>query len=62
MLPLWWQSLRKYVPEKTDEDAAEKDKKTGPAGHAHVATDDILKYDEGDEDEDYGDWGSVSIG
>eukprot|EP00957_Ditylum_brightwellii_P009553 720560-Ditylum_brightwellii.AAC.1 len=49
-------------PKKADEDATEKDKKSGPAGHAHVTTDDVIEYDEGDKDEDYGDWGSLSIG
>eukprot|EP00957_Ditylum_brightwellii_P075789 5760271-Ditylum_brightwellii.AAC.1 len=48
-------------PKKGDEEV-EKDKKTRPTGHMHVTTDDILKYDKDDEDEDYGDWGLISLG
>eukprot|EP00957_Ditylum_brightwellii_P065389 4960450-Ditylum_brightwellii.AAC.1 len=49
-------------PRKGDEEATGKDKKTGPAGHTHITTDNFLKYDEGNEDEDYGNWGSISLG
>eukprot|EP00957_Ditylum_brightwellii_P101766 7755832-Ditylum_brightwellii.AAC.1 len=45
-------------PKKTD-DETEKNKK---AGHTHVTTDNILKYNKNNQDKDYGDWGSVSLG
>eukprot|EP00957_Ditylum_brightwellii_P091582 6973280-Ditylum_brightwellii.AAC.1 len=45
-------------PKKTD-DETEKNKR---AGHVHVTTDNILKYNENDQDKEYGDWGSVSLG
>eukprot|EP00957_Ditylum_brightwellii_P150424 11454304-Ditylum_brightwellii.AAC.2 len=49
-------------PKKADEETAGKDKKTGLAGHTHITTDGIPKYDKGNEDKEYGDWGLVSIG
>eukprot|EP00957_Ditylum_brightwellii_P119229 9095826-Ditylum_brightwellii.AAC.1 len=50
------------MSKKGRQGTGKKDKKTGPAGHTHVTTDGAPKYDEGDEDEEYGNWGSVSIG
>eukprot|EP00957_Ditylum_brightwellii_P103252 7869808-Ditylum_brightwellii.AAC.1 len=37
----------------------EKKKK---AGHTHATTDDALSYDKNDQDKDYADWGSISLG